>query len=82
MNDADRLAQARVITIRRNAKGVEQTLYHGPTERQRCAKHPRNTETYRWTWWHDAGGMTPEEALENGDAEVVRGCSKCAAEDE
>ncbi len=61
--------------------GVEQTLYHGPAERQRCTKHPRNSETYRWTWFLDAS-TTHEEALENGDAEAVRGCSKCAAEDE
>lgn len=79
MTDADRIAQATPgSTVTR--RGIEETLFRGPVERQRCTKHPRCTETYRWVWRVDAN-TTHEEALENGDAEIVRGCSACAAFD-
>ena len=79
MNDAYRIAHCTsVASCLRH--GVLQTLYHGPVERQRCAKHPYSSETYRWVWWVDAS-TTIEDALENATAEVVRECSVCAAGD-
>jgi hypothetical protein len=47
----------------------------GPSELQRCAKHPRRWETYRWTW---LVGSAPED----GEPEFLRTCTACAEEDE
>ena len=47
----------------------------GPAECQRCARHPRRRVTYRWSW--PAG-----QGLEAGDADELRACEDCAAEDE
>lgn len=47
----------------------------GPAERQRCARHPKRWEIYRWTW--DVGDVP-----ENGETELVRGCGSCSEEAE
>lgn len=46
----------------------------GPTEGERCPKHPRRWIMYRWTWKR---GEDPT----SGDAELVRGCGACNDED-
>src|SRR5678815_2586157 len=45
----------------------------GPLELQRCAKHKKRWETYRWTWRVGSG---PED----GEPEIVRDCVECARE--
>lgn len=65
MTDADRVRLA-------TSSG---RLLLGPCERQRCAKHPRRWEIYRWRWPVDAG---PDA----GDVEVVRSCLACSEEEE
>lgn len=49
-------------------------LMLGPKERQRCARHPRRWEIYRWTW--PLGG-----APDHGEPECVRSCATCADEE-
>lgn len=68
MNDADRVRLAK-----RGGKRGSRML--GPDERQRCARHPKRWEIYRWTW--TVGG-----SIENGEPDIVRGCAECIAEDE
>ena len=47
---------------------------YGPTERQRCGKHPTRWETYRWVW---PVGASPEV----GDAQYARSCTVCMKEE-
>lgn len=61
VTDADRIAAAT----------VRGTRMIGPDERQRCARHPKRWQIYRWTW---PVGDSPE----NGTPEIVRGCGACA----
>jgi hypothetical protein len=64
MTDADRVT----LAVQRGTRML------GPTERQRCQRHPRRWELYRWTW---RVGEDPT----SGDAEIVRGCASCADEE-
>lgn len=44
----------------------------GPAECQRCARHPKRRETYRWEWPADGD---PTTAIEGGsDAVFLRCC--------
>lgn len=47
----------------------------GPAECQRCSRHPRRRETFRWVW--PAGGG-PEDA---SDVDFLRSCPDCVAEE-
>jgi hypothetical protein len=75
--DSQRIERATVVrTV------GDRTYYRGPVERQRCDKHPKRWETYRWMW-SVGPGEAPEDCIENAsDCEYVRGCSACAEEDE
>jgi hypothetical protein len=75
MTDTDRI---RLATRKGNRM-------HGPVERQRCTKHGRRWETFRWTWPapDEAKGETHLDMIEgDSDAEVVRQCEDCCAEDD
>jgi hypothetical protein len=72
MTDADRINKS----VRHGARML------GPSERQRCAKHPTRWETYRWTWHVPGEGETHEQMIEGGDVQSVRACAACNAENE
>lgn len=75
--DAQRIEQATEV---RTVDG--RTYYRGPLERQRCAKHPKRWETFRWTW-SVGPGESHEDGIESAsDCEYVRGCAACEAEEE
>lgn len=73
LSDEDRI---RLATV---SKSGDKML--GPEERQRCAKHPRRWETFRWTWPVPGEGETNQDMIENAaDAHPVRGCAACEDE--
>lgn len=65
MTDVDRVR----LAVQRGGRML------GPPERQRCVRHPRRWEIYRWTWQID-------EDPTSGDAEIVRGCGACSDEED
>ena len=55
----------------------------GPQERQRCAKHPRRWEIYRWVWDPPEEGLDMLSVLEAaGRVSQVRECAECLREHE
>lgn len=61
----------------------EGDVMNGPKERQRCAKHPRRWEIYRWWRPVPGEGETQLACLQGGgETEVVRSCADCIAEAE
>lgn len=60
------------------AKRKGNTMY-GPLELQRCLRHRRNFETYRWVWEvHEDGDHLT--AVTSSEPEFVRRCPKCDAD--
>lgn len=68
MNDAERL---------RLAYQTDGGRWIGPTERQRCEKHPRRWVLFRWEWH----GERDEDSLSGGEPVFVRSCGACVAEE-
>jgi hypothetical protein len=73
MTDADRI----IKSVRDGARML------GPSERQRCEKHPTRWVTYRWVWNVPEGDETHEDMLaSSSEPQTIRPCSVCEAEAE
>lgn len=66
MNDDERM---------RLAFQTEGDRWIGPTERERCTKHPRRWVLYRWEWHGE------RDDISGGEPVIVRGCGSCREDD-
>jgi hypothetical protein len=66
--------------IRRATQSGSRML--GPKERQRCAKHPKRWEIYRWVWTVPDDGDHLTAIQSDSDTEVLRSCAECIEEPE
>ena len=73
-----------LVRLREHVRGRS---YQGPIEVSECGEHEGEWTLYRWTWRLDSDDDMGDEAphlaaLQDGEPDQVRGCTRCAEEQE
>lgn len=73
-----------LVRLREHVKGRS---YQGPIQVSDCGEHEGEWTLYRWTWRLDSDDGLGDEAahlaaLQDGEPDQVRGCTRCADEQE